>query len=277
MKVQIIKNSLSIFIKCVQGENKIMNVVDMVILILISFFPALIDSSLGMGYGFTVTPLLLLIGYSPVEAVPAVLVSSVVGDLLGTYFHQEYKNVNFSFRSRSFKIALVIGVLGGIGALFGALVAMGISTLHLKTYIGVLVTVLGIFVLFSDKLRIKINFSWPKMIMMGIVGAFNKGVSGSGFGPVVTTGGLLSGLDEKATVAIQCLSELPVCIIGFLTFMLKGSIIKWDVAICVSIGAALSSPVAAWFVHKIPSGKLRPTIGVMAVILGLSTLVKAYL
>ncbi len=194
----------------------------MIILSLISFFPALIDSSLGMGYGFTVTPLLLLLGYNPVEAVPAVLISSVVGDVLGSYFHQEYKNVDFNLGRRSLKIAIVIGAFGDIGAIFGALLAIGISTLYLKTYIGILVSLLGFFVLFSDKLRIKMDFSWPRMILIGVIGAFNKGISGSGFGPVVTTGGLLSGLDEKSTVAIQCLSELPVCIIGFLTFMIKG-------------------------------------------------------
>ena len=38
-----------------------------------------------------------------------------------------------------------------------------------------------------------------------------------------------------------------------------------------------SSPVAAWFVHKVPADKLRPMIGVMAVLLGLFTLIKAYL
>ena len=259
------------------SERTVMNIVNMVVLSVISFFPALIDSSLGMGYGFTVTPLLLLMGYSPIEAVPAVLVSSVVGDLLGTYFHQEYKNVDFSFRSRSFKIALMIGVLGGIGALFGALVAIGISSLYLKTYIGLLVTVLGVFILFSDKLRINMDFSWPRMVMIGVIGAFNKGVSGSGFGPVVTTGGLLSGLDEKSTVAIQCLSEIPVCIIGFMTFVLKGCCVNWSLALCVSVGAAFSSPVAAWFVHKVPANKLRPMIGVMAVLLGIFTLIKAYL
>jgi len=252
-------------------------VLNLLLLAVFSFFPSLIDASLGMGYGFTVTPLLLLLGYSPTEAVPAVLASSVVGDLLGSFFHQEYQNVDFSFKSRPFKIAFVIGVLGGVGALFGALVAIGISTLYLKTYIGVLVTVLGVFVLFSDRLRIRMEFSWTRMVMMGILGAFNKGVSGSGFGPVVTTGGLLSGLDEKATVAIQCLSELPVCIIGFLTFVMKGCCVDWHLALWVSVGAAFSAPVAAWFVHRVSSEKLKPMIGVMAVILGIFTLVKVHL
>lgn len=213
---------MSICLDFFLGEKIIMNIMKMIILSLISFFPALIDSSLGMGYGFTVTPLLLLLGYNPVEAVPAVLISSVVGDVLGSYFHQEYKNVDFNLGRRSLKIAIVIGAFGDIGAIFGALLAIGISTLYLKTYIGILVSLLGFFVLFSDKLRIKMDFSWPRMILIGVIGAFNKGISGSGFGPVVTTGGLLSGLDEKSTVAIQCLSELPVCIIGFLTFMIKG-------------------------------------------------------
>jgi hypothetical protein len=53
------------------------------------------------------------------------------------------------------------------------------------------------------------------MVAFGVVGAFNKGISGSGFGPIVTTGGLLVGLDEKATVFIQSFSELFASIVGF--------------------------------------------------------------
>lgn len=253
------------------------NLVKMVILTAFSFFPALIDASLGMGYGFTLTPLLLLLGYTPCQTIPAVLISSVIGDLISSFFHQEYKNVDFSFKSRSFKIAAVIGGLGGVGALVGALVAVGISSFHLKLYIGILVTVLGFFVLFSRKLRMKMDFSWSKMVILGTLGAFNKGLSGSGFGPVVTTGGLLTGLDEKSVVAIQCLSELPVCVIGFLTFVISGVCIDWNLALWVSVGVIFASPIAAFFVHKISSEKLRPLIAITAIILGISTLVKVFI
>lgn len=245
---------------------------NMIFLILLSFLPAVVDSCLGMGYGFTVTPLLLILGFSPIQAIPSVLLSSMVGSILSSYFHHRMKNADFSVDSRHFRISLFMGGLGSIGSLFGALVAMGISTYYLNVYIGMMVTILGLFVLISRNL--KIGFSWPRMMVLGVVGAFNKGISGSGFGPIVTTGGLLVGLDEKVTVSIQSLSELFASIVGFLTFVLSRVQIDKTLTLAMVIGVAFSAPLAAYIVHKMPGEKLRWLIALTAIVLGISTLLR---
>lgn len=104
--------------------------------------------------------------------------------------------------------------------------------------------------------------------------AFNKGISGSGFGPIVTTGGLLVGLDEKATVSIQSLSELFASIVGFLTFVLSRVQIDIHLTLAMTIGVALAAPLAAFIVHKIPSKKLRWLIALTTILLGISTLIR---
>lgn len=248
------------------------DVLSMGVLVVLAFLPAVVDASLGMGYGFTVTPLLLLLGFDPVQAVPAVLLSSVVGNLLSSYFHHQFENVDFGVKSRSFRISVLMGGLGSIGSLFGALVATGISRVHLSLYIGIMVIGVGCFILVSRKMRI--TFSWPKMVAFGLVGAFNKGVSGSGFGPIVTTGGLLVGLDAKATVAVQSLAELFASLVGFVTFVLSSVPIDLALTLAMMLGVALASPLAAYIVHKLPGEKLRWLIAVTAIILGASTLVR---
>jgi len=253
----------------------IYDLVNIVLLIFLSFLPGVIDSCLGMGYGFTVTPLLLILGFNPIQAVPAVLLSSVVGNILSSYFHHQFKNVDFSVSSRHFRISFVMGGLGSIGSLFGALVAIGISKLYLNLYIGIMVTTLGFFIIISRKM--KIIFSWPVMFALGVLGAFNKGISGSGFGPIVTTGGLLVGLDEKATVSIQSLSELFASIIGFLTFILSGVQIDVYLTLAMTIGVALAAPLAAFIVHKMPGEKLRWLIALAAILLGISTLIRTFI
>jgi len=40
-------------------------------------------------------------------------------------------------------------------------------------------------------LRTRFNFSWKKIFGIEILSAFNKGISGGGFGPVVTSGQLM--------------------------------------------------------------------------------------
>jgi len=241
----------------------------------ISFAAGLVDISLGMGYGFTVTPILLLLGFGPLEAVPSVLFSSFIGGLLSSFFHQRFKNVDFKLGGDSFKVSAMIGALGMLGGLLGARMALGISTFILKLYIGLLVTASGVFVLFSR--RIQISFSWTKIVVISLLGAFNKGLSGSGFGPIVTTGGLLSGIDEKAAVSIQSFSEFPVSLIGFLTFVFSMTQLNLYLMLALALGVVLASPLAALIVQKLDREKLRLLIGLAAVAVGGLTLFRLFI
>lgn len=247
----------------------------LVICSVLSFVAGLTDISLGMGYGFTVTPILLLLGFEPRQAVPSVLFSSFVGALVSSYFHHRFRNVDFTVGGDSFKISALIGVLGTFGGLFGALIALGISSFHLSLYIGSLVTVSGVFVLLSRGIRS--TFSWYKIAAISFLGAFNKGLSGSGFGPIVTTGGLLSGLDEKTSVSIQSLSEFPVSLVGFLTFALSGTPVSWELIAALTLGVSLASPLAAMIVQRLDRERLRVMIGVAAIVVGGSTLLRTLL
>jgi uncharacterized membrane protein YfcA len=152
---------------------------------------------------------------------------------------------------------------------------VGISKFILNLYIGLLVTTSGIFVLKSK--GISFEFSWIRIIAISVLGAFNKGLSGSGFGPIVTTGSLLSGIDEKASVSIQALSELPVSLVGFLTFLYAGTQIEWSLILALSLGVVVAAPIAAWLVQRMDAEKLRSFIGAAATVVGLSTLIKLLL
>ena len=247
----------------------------LLICLVTSFVAGLVDISLGMGYGFTVTPILLLLGFTPQQAVPSVLFSSFVGALLSSYFHHRLGNVDFSWGSESLRISMIIGVLGVLGGLSGALLALGVSSFHLSLYIGALVTASGVFVLLSRGL--KVEFSWPKIVAISFLGAFNKGLSGSGFGPLITTGSLLSGLDEKASVSIQALSEFPVSLAGFLTFLLSGTSTNTPLIVALTLGVVLASPLAARVVQKLQRDRLRTMIGIAAILVGGITLLRTLL
>ena len=53
-----------------------------------------LDSSLGMGYGTTLTPLLMLAGYAPLEIVPAVLLSELLTGLAAGAMHHRDGNID---------------------------------------------------------------------------------------------------------------------------------------------------------------------------------------
>jgi uncharacterized membrane protein YfcA len=240
-------------------------------LIFPAFLTAIIDIVFGMGFGLTMTPILLLMGYPPHEIVPALLFSSLIGNLISPIFHHKFKNVDFSLCSKHFNMSMLIGILGIVGSFIGATVSIGISDFFLGLYIGLLIVALGLFILLNKKLSA--SFSWLKLFFLGFFGSFNKGISGSGFGPIVTTGMIIMKINEKVAVSIQTLSELFVSLAGFLTFLLAGSQISWNLLLPLSIGVALSTPLAALIVHKFESKKLRTGIALATVVLGILTLI----
>jgi uncharacterized protein len=245
------------------------------ILILFAFFTAVIDIIFGMGFGLTMTPILIFLSYSPKEIVPALLLSSLIGNILSSYFNHRFKNADFSLGTRSFNIVVVIGFIGVLGSVFGALMNEGISNTYLSLYIGAIITGSGFFILLKKKMTTV--FSWFKVIALSLFGSFNKGISGSGFGPIITTGLLYMGVKEKEAVSIQGFAELFVSLIGFSTFLISGASINWALTTSIGIGVAAAAPLAAFMVQKTESGKLRDAIGFITIILGSATIAKIFM
>ncbi|MCK4822395.1 sulfite exporter TauE/SafE family protein, partial [bacterium] len=193
-----------------------------VILFFVAFICEFIDSSLGMGYGTTLTPLLLILGYSPLVVIPAILMSEFLTGSFAAFMHHRIGNVKFDFRndpnhrlikkmrmlgyiprSNASKIALVLAVCSLFGAVIAVFVAINIPKFYLKLFIGVIVFTMGLLILLKRNTRHK--FSWKKIVGLGLLAAFNKGLSGGGYGPLVTSGQILSGVDTKSSVAITSL------------------------------------------------------------------------
>ena len=243
-------------------------------LLALSFCSGVIDLSLGMGYGFTVTPVMLMLGFTPQEAVPAVLISSLVGGIASSIWNHRLHNVDFSYNSRAFRIASFTAALGVLGAITGVFISFNLPARIVSLYIGFIVIASGALVIISK--RLVSEFSWNKMVVISLIGSLNKGLTGSGFGPVITTGAMLSGIDEKASVSIQSLSESAVSLIGFLTYLVMQGYVNYEVAATMSLGVIIASPLAARIVHSLDGKILRIMVGVLALIIGTYTLWKYF-
>ncbi len=232
-----------------------------------------VDSTLGMGYGTTLTPILLLMGYEPIQIVPSVLLSEFLTGILAGILHHEFGNVNFKPGSPALKVALVLAACSIVGTVAAVFIAVNIPGWMLKTYIGVLVLAMGIAILVT--MNRTFAFSWKKLIGLGLLASVNKGLSGGGYGPLVTSGQVLSGVDGKGAIGITSLAEGLVCIVGVVAYVLTGNgAIDWGLAPSLIIGAVLSVPLAAFTVKKMPTRKLRWAIGISVTVLGLFTLGK---
>jgi len=245
-----------------------------VVVIILAFFCELLDSTLGMGYGTTLTPVLLIIGFGPIAIVPCVLLSELLTGITAGAAHHKVGNVNFNRGSIHLKVALVLAACSVVGATIAVFVATNIPKLWLKTYIGVLVLGMGLVILLT--LNKDYKFSWKKIIGLASIASFNKGMSGGGYGPVVTGGQILSGINGNNAVGITSLAEGLTCVVGVVVFVFSPEIINWSLAPSLIIGAILSVPFSAFIVKKIPTRTLRIAIGVLTLTLGLVTLIKVF-
>lgn len=243
------------------------------VIILLAFICEYVDSSLGMGYGTTLTPLLMIVGFKPLQIVPAILLSEFLTGLLAGFFHHKLKNVNFKRGTLDFKIVSVMAGCSVFGALFAVFVAIRIPSFYLKLYIGLIVLSMGIIIL--AMLRHSFKFTWTKISALGTIAAFNKGISGGGYGPLVTGGQILSGIGSKNAVGITSLAEGLTCLVGVSAyFIVTNHTVDWKLAPYLVIGAVLSVPFATLTVKKLKGETLKIGVGIATIILGLFTLYK---
>ena len=243
------------------------------LLLIICFLCELIDSSLGMGYGTTLTPILLAVGYEPLQIVPTILLSEFLSGLSASIFHHRAGNVDFTSKnSRHRKIAVVLALGSVVGVIVGVNLAIEIPTFILKLTIGIIITTAGIIIL------VFLNHSFAyrkwKMVSIASIASFNKALSGGGYGPLLTSGQILSGIKGKASVAITSFSESFTCLAAVILFMIRGHYISIELLIPVCAGALLSVPISANIVSKLNETYLKRAIAIFTIGLGLFTIIK---
>ena len=242
------------------------------IVIILAFFCELVDSTLGMGYGTTLTPVLLGLGFGALAIVPCILLSELFTGIAAGVAHHKAGNVNFKRGSIHLKIAIVLALCSIVGATIAVFIAVSIPKLWLNIYIGLMVLLMGIIILININKDLK--FSWKKIVGLGSIAAFNKGMSGGGYGPVVTGGQILSGVKGNNAVGITSLAEGLTCVVGVIVFILTPGYVDWSLAPSLVIGAMLSVPFSTLIVKKMPTKGLKISIAVLTLALGAYTLIK---
>ena len=268
-----------------------------IILIVGAFLCEYLDSTLGMGYGTTLTPVFLLLGFTPMQIVPAILLSELISGILAGIFHHREGNVNLKpYNMEAFKIKNMLSPLGYIecvrktfpkhlkvalllascsilGTVAAVFVAVNIPKFWLKLYIGILVLSMGLVILICFNRNFK--FSWKRITFLGLLASFNKGMSGGGYGPVVTGGQMLSGVEGKSAIGITSLAEGLTCLVGVITYALVcKNPIDWTLAPYIIVGAVLSVPLSAKSVKLISTKKLKLAIAILTIALGILTIAK---
>lgn len=240
------------------------------LLVALAFAAGFLDTVLGMGYGTVLGPLLVLSGYRLPEAVPALLLSQVVAGMVGARFHHANGNASFSRESQHLRVAAALVAVGFAGGMAGPWVAHGVGETVLRGYMALMIVGIGVWLLVGRQPR---GFSWPRLVSVGALASLNKGLTGGGYGPLVASGQMLSGLDPKAAVAVTNLAEAVVSLTAVASYAwwFQGSW-RWDLVLAVSCGAVLAVPLGARTVRRVSDLSLRTWVGIATVCLGVLAL-----
>jgi hypothetical protein len=225
-----------------------------------------------MGYGTILSPVLLIIGFNPLLIIPSILISQAFGGFFATLFHQKLKNIDFKSEKHDTRIALIVIVSGIIASILAVFLTIQIDKIFIKSYIAILVLILGI-VLLSNK---KFIFSWKKIVGISILSAFNKSLSGGGFGPLVTSGQIISGKNAKKAIGITVFTEAPICICGFITYLLLNGLIEPLFPTLLTIGAVAATPLGALLTKKLKENTGRKLVGIICLFLGIFTIIRTF-
>jgi len=145
-----------------------------------------LDASAGMGYGAAMTPLLLVLGFDPLQVVPAVMIQQATAGMVGAFLHKEFGNVEWKLKpmTEPIKLWLIIAITGCITvslSVTAIYAVFKVAKVWIKLYVVVLLLLMGVSILVrSNKDR---PYKPMKMLFYGALAAFNKGVGGGGYGP----------------------------------------------------------------------------------------------
>ncbi len=240
-----------------------------VLVAVLGFALACVDTSIGMGFGTLGSPILLILGYSSKLAVPSVLISQCISAFLGMMLHQKYKNVNIlKFDGMDAKIGLRLVAFGVVGVIIATFLALKLPAIYLNSYIGLLVIAMGIILLAKRKLA----FSWAKINLISFVSGFNKAISGGGYGPVATTGLVVSGHPLKNSIGITLLSVAVINLTAFGIYLASQSITNVTLPIFLTIGAIIGSQFGPKVTKHMDRSWITKIFAAVVIILGILTL-----
>jgi len=242
------------------------------------------DATAGMGFGTAITPLLLVMGFDPKQIVPVVMIQQGVAGLIGTFLHKEYGNVEWKLKPMSETIRLwfyiaIPGILAVLISVSAVYAIFKVAKVWINLYVCALLLGMGAISLYQGVSHRERKYRPKMMIGFAALAGFNKGVGGGGYGPVVTIGGLLSGVPAKSMMAVTALSEGTVStfsIVVWLAMLTGGVVIDYLLLPSMMIATILSAVVAPWATRVFPERVWQYVVPAYSLILAFYATYKSF-
>jgi uncharacterized membrane protein YfcA len=251
-----------------------------------SFFAQFIDGTLGMGYGATLSTLLIAGGVAPAIASGSIHIAKMVSGLVSGGSHLWFGNVK-----KEWLLPLIIpGIIGGVG---GAYFLASVQGDRIRPFIAGFLLLLGVLIVYrflrkkKQKSEVKENRTTSRFVrssfklpVLGFIAAAADAIGGGGWGPIATPGLILTeNAEPSKVVGTVNLAECFIAISISITLIAKIGVqsFNWPLVGVVMAGGIIAAPIAAYLCKKLPSRLLSIFIGLLLIALNLRTLLIAVL
>lgn len=162
----------------------------------------------------------------------------------------------------------MVGVAAGVG------LALNVPGRLLRTLIGMIIVGAGVVILVLRNWSVR--YRGPAIALLGVLASFNKAVSGGGYGPLLTSGQIVSGVEGRAAIGITSLAEGVTCMVAGGLYLASGPPLDLSLVAVVSCGALLAVPATAQVVRRTSERRLKLVIGLLTLFMGGLTLFKTW-
>lgn len=246
----------------------------MILLMILGFIASYVDNAFGMGFG-TLTPILTALGFKPIIIVPVILIAQMSAGFTGSVFHAVFQNVEIdTAETRDVKVTLLLTLSGMVGMSIAIFFAINLSEIIVNIYIGIMILAIGVLMV----KEVGFKFSWEKMYLVSGLASFNKALTGGGYGPITTSGQVISGREHEESVATSVMSESILSGYGFLLYLIFEGFSHFELTLTLIsilvISSIIATPLGALTADYLNERKAKRYIGYVSMILGVFTLLR---
>jgi uncharacterized protein len=222
----------------------------------------------GVGGGFILTPILLLIGFSPLEAITTSLFFTVGTSISGITAHIRLKNILW-------KEGLVMGASGIVATqlarpLVYALEARGWDEIVIPFLYIILLLYFAIKMIRQgkkqeDKNPAPTSFSMQKLLAVGFVGGFVSASLGVGGGFIIVPLIITSlGFNPKKAVGTSLFAVLLIVSVGFVSYAVNTDI-DYFIGLMLVVGTLIGSQFGARMTGYFENREMNAMLGLLYV------------
>ncbi|MCH1627629.1 sulfite exporter TauE/SafE family protein [Ferdinandcohnia quinoae] len=252
---------------------------DFIIYIILGLGVGIMSGFFGIGGGFILTPILMLMGFTPVLAIAISLLYTVATSLSGVVAHFRLKNIKW-------ETAIILGISGIIATQIAHPFVLLLGRYNIENTI-IPLMYLGLIIYFSISILVskgtnphhtftKNKSSYFKIILIGAFAGFVSTTLGVGGGFIIVPL-LMSVLSfqPKYAVGTSLLSVFMIVIVGFTSYA-SSTTLDYGVSLSLIIGAIVGGQLGAKVTMGYEDSQVRHFLAGLYITTGISLSLKLF-